>query len=241
MKRRDCLISLGVLPWLWQPSLAGQRPVLKPHRAEFRLRLNRIPVGRMERELTQRSGGLWVYRSEARTTGAAAALRDDRITERVMLEEHDGRLRPIAYFMRQRGRRERREQLGFNWAEGTVENSAGDDWRLEDIPDDLLDELGAQVVLIMDLHGGARGELSYNVADDGEVKTYRFRAEDMETVATGLGEYEALKVERIREDSDRYTAFWSAPELDFWPVKVEQRESASTRMVMTLESLEYTE
>lgn len=239
MNRRHFMTFIGLLPWLAPGASAAGQP-LRAHHAEFRLRLSGLPVGRMERELRRQSERHWIYHSLARTTGVAAAFRDDRIMERVMLEQQGGQLRPLSYTMQQTGRRERREQLRFNWAESVVQ-STEHGWRIEDVPAGLLDELGAQVVLITDLQNGQRGELSYQVADDGEIKTYRFQVgEAPESVDTGLGRYESLKVERIREDSDRQTAFWSAPELDYWPVKVEQHEGGA-RAVMTLESLEFTD
>ena len=70
----------------------------------------------------------------------------------------------------------------------------------------------------------------------GRVKTYRFELLGEESIDTGLGRVDTVKVQRVRENSDRHTVFWLAPEWDYLIVKLAQREDDGEAYEMVLES-----
>jgi hypothetical protein len=79
--------------------------------------------------------------------------------------------------------------------------------------------------------------VEYAIADGGSLKTYRFMVVGEETVETPAGTFDTLKLERLREDNTRYTALWCAPELNYLPVKLMQRESDDRLVTSELRSV----
>ncbi len=67
-------------------------------------------------------------------------------------------------------------------------------------------------------------DLSYPVISRGKLKTYRFENAGEELVETSLGPIRAIRVNRIRDDKERETTFWFAPELNYILVKLWQKE-----------------
>ena len=64
-------------------------------------------------------------------------------------------------------------------------------------------------------------EIVNNVYFKGEIKRRTFSVHDLEIVTTPLGEFEAIKVARVRSDEDpREQIFWFAPALDFSLIKI---------------------
>ena len=55
-------------------------------------------------------------------------------------------------------------------------------------------------------------------------KNYIFEVVGEEEIDTKLGKLKTLKLVRKREDSDRESIFWSAPEMHYLPVKIEITE-----------------
>ncbi len=74
-----------------------------------------------------------------------------------------------------------------------------------------------------DLMNGVE-DLSYPVISRGKLRTYRFENAGEEMVETNLGHIKAIRVNRIRDDKDRETIFWFAPELNYILVKLWQKE-----------------
>ena len=79
-------------------------------------------------------------------------------------------------------------------------------------------------------------EFSYPVIARGKIKQYRFEAVGEETLQTPLGELEALKIARIRENDERETLLWFAKDLNYALVKLYQREEDGEEYQTMLES-----
>ncbi|MCQ9615701.1 hypothetical protein L1889_02390 [Paenalcaligenes niemegkensis] len=58
-------------------------------------------------------------------------------------------------------------------------------------------------------------------------------------IETGLGQFEALVVERERENKSRQTRLYVAPSLDYLLVKIEHQESRLMKIVATLKTMDY--
>lgn len=99
------------------------------------------------------------------------------------------------------------------------------------------DPLGAQLAL-RDAARGGRGEWTVHVVDENEVEVHRYRAGAAERVDTPLGCFEAVPVERVREQSTRYTRVWLAPALDWLPVRFEHGKTDGSHTDARLQSLQ---
>ncbi|MEH6466943.1 MAG: DUF3108 domain-containing protein [Porticoccus sp.] len=86
-----------------------------------------------------------------------------------------------------------------------------------------LNRLSYQVQLQRDLINQV-SPLQYQVISRGRLKQYNFETQGEETLDTPLGKIKALKVKRIREDDERETLFWFAPEWNYLLVQLWQRE-----------------
>ncbi|MBU2966304.1 DUF3108 domain-containing protein [Amphritea sp. 2_MG-2023] len=131
--------------------------------------------------------------------------------------------------------------LQFNWSTGTVLNDiAKKPWTMN-IPAGTQDKLSYQMQMRLDLAAGKK-ELSYQVADGGKIKTYPFIIVGMETVSTGIGSFEAVKIQRDRgPDSNRETFLWCAPELGYMVVKLQQVEKSGKEYSLLIDKLDFME
>lgn len=196
---------------------------LAPFEARHQLSVDRFAIGE-QRVVLRRDGDIWHYSARTRPTGLARLFRRDRLEEQSRFRLIDGRIRVIDYEFHHTGRRQPRHAfLQFDWALGRVINDvAGERWQMP-IPPGTLDKLSVQLALALELAGGAR-ELAFDIADGGKLKRFRFRVVGEERLSLPGGQFDTLRLRRLREDQDRDTWLWCAPELGFLPVQVRQRE-----------------
>ena len=142
----------------------------------------------------------------------------------------ENRLMPVEYQYHRKGIGKNRDDiLRFDWPAQQVMNDAQPTpWTLS-IPMGTLDKLSYQLQMRYELLtayqlGQPWPALAYQVTDGGELKTYRFEVLGEENVDTPIGRFTALKIARVRTDSDRTTIFWLAPAYDFLLVRFLQEE-----------------
>lgn len=103
-----------------------------------------------------------------------------------------------------------------------------------DATDDLSLSFGARCRLLQ----GAE-EATFPVATTTGVKAFRYRLDGRETIRTGLGKLDAIRIIRVREGgSKRRSTLWIAPSLDHMLVKVEHVEKFGVRGMVVLKKLE---
>lgn len=131
------------------------------------------------------------------------------------------------YKRRVLGSSKQEEQL-FDWdrkVSGYYVDRGPDSQPRREIPltQPLFDRSNYQLQLIQDLRDGIE-ELSYQIADRGRQREYRFERLGSEILETPTGEIETVKVIRVREDDDRETILWFAPELNYLLIQMEHTE-----------------
>ena len=198
---------------------------------DYELHAGSLRVGTTRISLTPTEDGHLEYTTFSRAIGAAALLGTYEILERSILERTGSRLRPLHYSYQRRGRKPRRVEVFFDWTRGRAANHVGgESWEMH-IPGTTLDKQSQLLVLMQDLAAGTR-PASYQVADGGRLKIYRFRYLGRQRISTALGDFDTLAVERTRADTARKTTFWCAPALDYLPVHVEHRESDNHKIIL---------
>ncbi len=137
-------------------------------------------------------------------------------------------LRPLSYTYKRTGLgRNRSAELTFDWQENKVTNNVQKKpWKMDILPG-IKDKLNFQVQLQHDLIAG-KVDLTYQIADGGEIKQYTFSIESTERITTPLGEVDTIKVKRTRKDSNRVTYAWMAPEYRFVLVRMQQESGGNT-------------
>lgn len=143
----------------------------------------------------------------------------------------DGVVEPQKYFYKRRGLgRNRDAELTFDWEKERVINNVQDTSWSMDINKNVQDKISYQIQLQKDLIDG-RNNLAYEIADGGELKRYRFEMDGEETIETPLGSVDTVKVKRSRDDNDRVTYAWLAPEWDYLLIRLEQREDGDSHTI----------
>lgn len=154
---------------------------------------------------------------------------------------------PQYYDYQQEGVSRRWETMEFDWQKGQALVRARDADDVETaLLDGVLDQLSFQVQLRMDVRSAARNagevrDFRYRIMDGGTIECHLYRLTGEETLETPAGEFDTVRLERIREeDNPRSTVLWLAPELDFQLARLEQTNGSGRRTELVLESLEPT-
>jgi hypothetical protein len=181
------------------------------------------------------------YRSEAEPIGLASwFFGGQRIYELSTLKRVDGKVIPLEYRYTHRGSdKNRNEHYRYDWERNIAHVNHRGEHKVLRIPDGTLDNFALQLALIQDADNGER-KITYSVISRGELKAYTFTNLGKETVDTPLGEFEAIKLERRKEDEENTTyTTWYAPKLNYLPVKVENRESGDVVLSLLLQEVRW--
>lgn len=204
--------------------------------ASYELQLGSLRIGTSTIRLENGAGGSYLYESRSTPAKLVSWLFKDRLHETSRGTLSDAGVRPDEYhYDRSGGSKERKAELTFDWTEMTVSNHVEDSlWKM-DIPAGTLDKLVSQLAMMLALRQG-RTEITFNVADGGKLKQYRFRVVGKETLDLPAGTFETVKIVRVRDDNKRETYLWCAPALSYLPVRIWQREKDDTEYQSELET-----
>ncbi len=211
---------------------ASELEGIKDFNAEYDVYRGGLKIAKMKRILTINGTENTLY-SETRTTGIVSMFRKDKIVEKSTWKSANGKLIPNFYEYIRSGskKRERNVTVEFDWTKNQITNSInGDSWKMS-AADGMLDKLLYQLSIMMDLKQG-KSVLTYQIADGGKEKIYIFETVGEEIVDTPLGKMNTIKLQRKREDSDRQSIFWSAPDIHYLPVKIEITDDGETTRVV---------
>jgi len=217
--------AFAVLICLMISTAAPAAGVPGDFQAVYQLRVNSFTIGEARVELAAQANGRYLYSSSTRSTGLTRVFRNDKVSESSLFKLHNQHLRPLEYRFDHTGsKKERHAYLKFDWIKREVANTVeGHTWEME-IPEKALDKLIVQLAVMMDLDAGKQ-ELVYAIADGGKLKEYTFAIVGKEKLHVPAGEYETIKLERLRKDNDRTTYLWCAPSLGYLPVRIKQIEN----------------
>ncbi len=207
-----------------------------PFEAEYNLYSKGLKVAHITRTFKPLADGTYIYESNSHTVGLLALFRDDKIIERSHWRPTDSGFQPLFYTYEHSGSKKNRDvKIDFDWPQQQVKMRVDDNkWQMELEPG-TLDKMVYQLAVMRDLKRGL-DTFSYRVADGGKMKSYNFETFDKESVETPYGDFQALKVERFRDDRERETIFWCVPELDYLPVKVVNIEPDGLRTEAVLKN-----
>ena len=192
--------------------------------ALYAISINDFVIGESRIQLQAQAEDRYLYRSNTKSTGIASLFRSDRVQESSLFKLHRDRIRPLEYRFDHTGsKKERHALLRFDWPAKKVSNTVeGHTWEMT-IPGHAMDKLVVQIAVMMDLSAG-KDHLAYAIADGGKLKEYQFAVVGEERIKVPAGEFDVVKIERLRKDFDRTTHLWCAPGLNYLPVRIEQIE-----------------
>jgi hypothetical protein len=209
-------------------------PPFAPFSAEYEVSRNGSVLGRGTVELHPVEGPTWELVTHTKGTQGLAALAGAEIVEQSEFTWHDGRPELLQYRYRQDVAWKTRERsLVADRAAGTIHSRDRDEERVLTFEPGVIDRHLVVVALGIDLRDG-REDLRYLVANRGEVEWNRYRIAGEESIDTPDGPRRAIKVERIRDNKDRTTTVWIAPDLGWIPARTLQTEPDGETLDMRL-------
>lgn len=214
------LLFIVLLPALAPAASADGAPPL--FSAHYGVYADGFKVGEMERHLRALDADTYTLETKAVTTGLVAIFKQDEYIERSTWKSGKESYLPVEFYSRYRGRsKEVVERLRFDWERNVVLSLR--DGKETELPVEsgVLDKLMYQVVMRDELERGVT-RLKYRVADRGKIEDYELEVVGREVIDTVLGKQPTVKVRKGT------TLLWCATELDYLPVKLEQRDDGHT-------------
>lgn len=235
MLNRPLAAAVMLAAWLALPAnlLAGVPPDFT---ATYKVSRGALTIGTTRIALTREPDGGYHYESHSWPARWAALFNKDKRHETSSGKLVNDRIRPHKYhYLRTGGDRERVAHLTFNWHTRTVVNNvAGSRWKMG-IPEGTLDKLSTQLAMMQGLALN-RTDFSFDVADGGTLKKFRYRVIGEEILEVPAGSYRTVKVEKLSDNDRRRTLAWCAPRLSFLPVRIWRRETDDTEYTSELEN-----
>ncbi len=210
-----------------------------PFVAHYAATANGLGIGTVKVSLSLEDSGQYVYRQESASRGIAALFGSSRSSESSRWRFRDNTIQVLEYRSERRGGdADDNAHLIFDWEELRVRNTgAGEHWDIP-LPADAIDRLVMQLAMLFDLREG-KTVFKYRVPRQGRIKDYEFALVGEDTTELDSGSYRTLKVERTNDDRDQ-SWVWSAPDLDYFPVRFLKRKKNGMRMELVLRELEFT-
>lgn len=222
-------IAMASFLLLFTPALAWAakpKPIPISFTATYSLFTKGLRFATMTRQLSRRSHGDYIFRSESRATGLAKLVLKGHVIEQSHWRLAEERIYSQSYSYLRTGIKPKSITARFDWSRGVILGSDGKEtWRLDARPN-MLDKLSYQLAIMLDLEAGKRF-LEYEFVDEHAIKTYRFAVVSEEILETPIGKLRTVKLERTNEKQNRSTILWCAPEFRYLPVRLDKRKNES--------------
>ena len=202
---------------------------------------NRV-VGEAEFSLTllDAERGIHEFRSESRVRGLYRLFVPRPAEELSVFVLETGRIRPLAYSLRDGTRRDRNSfNVEFDWELEYAVITAGET-RLEPrLLPGMLDRGSLQVALMLLAEDFTTEQVTLLDRDGPEI--HELRGDGEETLDTAVGRILTRKLIQQRLGSSRRTLVWLAPELHGLPVRIERQNDGETRAAFQLQDVRWHE
>lgn len=234
------MLNRSLATWLLAATLlcgpAGAATPFPDFRANYELTRGSLKIGNSTIELSSDRNGAYTYTSRSQPVRWVSWFLKDKLNETSRGIITEAGIRPDYYhYQRTGGSREREAKLAFDWERMVVENNVEDSpWEMS-IPAGTIDKLVSQLAMMHALASGKQ-DITFNVADGGKLKEYRFKVVDEETLELPAGRFETIKITMLRDNNKRETYIWCAPALHYLPVRIWQREKDDSEYQSDLES-----
>ncbi|WP_188074479.1 DUF3108 domain-containing protein [Pusillimonas sp. ANT_WB101] len=161
-------------------------------------------------------------------------------SQKATFEMDHCKVRPISYVATSKRplKEETRQTLEFDWTHKKAEYKGKDEQKSFNLDTAVYDPISFFFEARCDLMAGKK-QFSYSLINKGRQNTQTYKVIGTQKVETGLGEFETLIVERVRDSKKRQTRLYVAPDLDYLLVKIEHQEGRLLNVVATLKSMDY--
>lgn len=124
----------------------------------------------------------------------------------------------------------RSESQVFDWDKNQLTFTKDDETNIVPIEKGYQDMISHKVQMRRDLAAGEQ-KLDYQVVSRGKLKNYTYEVTGEELLNTAVGDLHTVRLERVREDSDRSTILWLAKDWNYLLVKLEQVEDGDSHLL----------
>lgn len=233
-RHRSIVGSLLLALCLCATSVAAQ---WREYQAGYAVYRNGKLIGQMDFSLSQQAGDRWSLSSVGSGTRGLARLLGAKDNESVEGWFDNGRFRPEYFSHHSRiAGVDKIWQTAFDWQNRSVTITQGKNTRVLNFETDVSDTLSFRFELQRRLLEQEQ-DMTFYLVDDDEIKQWRYRQLPRQDVDTSLGCFNAVPVERIHPQSNRYTRSWLAPELDFLTVRMEHGKTKGEHIELRITSL----
>jgi hypothetical protein len=209
-----------------------------PYTAQYEVRRNGDRLGTATVSFRKLANGRFELVSDTVGSEGLAAIAGVAVNERSILR-WDQQPETVAYSYKQKMAWKSRERgLQVDAAAGRIDSTDKDKSYSPPYEAGVLDRNAVVVALMGDLTAGRTGDLRYRIPDHDQMQTWIYRAGATEQLSTPLGARRVVRVERIRDtDNGRSTTLWMAPEHNFVPLRMLQKEPDGGTIEMRIVSL----
>lgn len=211
--------SILLLIWLWP--LSSNAATLQPYSAQYATTVMGVGVT-LERRLTVDDAGLYTLTNEG---GVFLA----QLKEVSRFSINEGQLHGKGFSYRLKGISRRERAVEFRPDEGTIRSLRKKRWTEHPWQPDILDRLSQQAQLRLSLMASDEPPISlaFNVIDGPRIKTRTLAFMGLATIEVEAGTFSTWHFKQVRENSERLSEIWVAPELDFLMVKPRHEEDGA--------------
>lgn len=214
------LVMAGTLSFTSLQALAA------PHafQATYSVANSGLTVGETKSSLSYQGTG-YTFQKNTKANGVAALISGDSLTERSMGLKQGDKLQTQQYLYQHKSRRKAKHDQ-YQFTSATEVNGKFDQtaYTLK-VPKDTIDPALIELRLMEDV--AANRPLKYSITERGKLKTYQFQRLGKETITTPLGQYACEKVQMSRDNGERQTTLWLAPELGYAPAQIQHNEKGN--------------
>ena len=199
-------------------------------------------VGEAEFSLTLRDAerGTYEFRSVSRVRGLYRLFVPRPAEELSVFALENGRIRPLAYSLRDGTRRDRNSfSVEFDWERDRATITAGETRLEPQLLPGMLDRGSLQVALMLLADDFSTEQVTLLDQDGPEI--HELRRDGEETLDTSMGRILTRKLIQQRLGSSRRTLVWLAPELQGLPVRIERQNDGETRAAFELQGVRWHE
>lgn len=197
---------------------------LNAFQATYSVANSGLTVGETNSSLSY-NGTNYTFQKTTKANGVAALISGDSLIERSMGLKQDDKLQTQQYLYQHKSRRKAKlDQYQFisdTEIQGKLDQTA---YTLK-VPKGTIDPALIELLLMEDV--AANRPLNYSITERGKLKTYQFQRLGKETITTPLGKYTCEKVQMTRDNGERQTTLWLAPELAYLAAQIQHNEKGN--------------
>ena len=234
------LVSTGAWGAAGAAGAAEAAQGVPAYEAVYQVYYRGMAVGETEFSVTAVAGtnNVYEFRSGSRFKGLFGLLAPNPTEEFSKFAHENGRIRPLAYSLRDGTRRGRNDfRVEFDWEQGRATIAAADVNTEVQLVPGLLDSGSLRVALMLRPDPLAAEQIS--LIDRDGVEIHELRPNGEETLETSQGRFETRRLIQQRLNSSRRTVIWVAADLRNLPVRIERQVDDETRVTLHLKSVRW--